>query len=1095
VSRACRRRDGGIRLGVVRVVQAAWLSAVLCVAAVIGAAPATAASASPHWSIFSESQPTYFRAGDTSDAYVLVVRNDGALPTTHGSVVTLTDTLPSGVTATKVSVTGEAANGNGSPKYAMACAIVPAPERVECTYEESASHGAVLAGATFVVTITVSIDAGVKTLEANSATISGGGAPGAATEETTPIDAEPVPFGLSLFDVGIADESGSPDTQAASHPYELTTSLAFNVSAREGPPLESPLANAAPKDLEVAFPPGLIGNPKAVPQCSQQAFLELEALNCPLDSQVGTVKPYFYGSFHSAVYPVFNIVPPSGEPAELGFSVAGIGHIPLFFHVLPNKNGEYRLTASLNDIPESGPLQGAILTLWGVPADGNHDLEREGTFGQGHEQDGESCKPQVEVEGGVEKQVSCPSGIAARPFLTLPSKCQASELPVGVETDSWENPGPPFQSPATKPIAAEAITGCEQLSFAPSLWLAPETTQAGAPSGYTIDVHVPQNEDPTALATPDLRKAVVSLPAGVVVSPSVTNGLQDCTEEQFAPQSLTAASCPARSQLGTVKIVTPLLSSPLEGQVFLGQPDCAPCTPGDAQEGRLVRLLLQAEGSGLTVKLAGSGSIDQSTGQLTVTFDESPQLPFEELKLTLDGGSTAPLANSSSCGVPLSASSQLTPYSSETPAEPTSEPFELSGCPPARFDPSFLAGTSNNQAGAFSPLTVTLSRTDQEEDLERLTVQLAPGLLGTLSKVALCAEAQAQAGACGPQSEVGSATVEAGPGSDPAVLEGRVYLTGPYHGAPFGLSIVVPAVAGPFDLGTIDVRARIDVDPSTAALTVTSDPLPQTLDGIPLQIKAVNLDIDREGFIFNPTDCQPLGIQATLASSNNALASVSSRFQAANCATLAFKPKLTGLAHAKTSKAGGAYLHMRLVSSPGQANIAKVKVDLPKQLPVRLSTLQKACLAAVLQANPARCPAASVVGGVTVLTPILRQPLVGPVYLVSRGGAATPELEFVLQGEGVSVDVVGQAIIKHGVIAAAFSSLPDVPISTLGLVLGNGPHSLLATNLPARAKRSLCGGSLAIPTEITGQNGAVLKQTTRLAVLGCPRRGAAKRKA
>jgi uncharacterized repeat protein (TIGR01451 family) len=1078
-----------------RVVRAARLSMVLCVAAAIGAAPATAATPGPHWSIVSESQPTYFKAGDTSDAYVLIVRNDGALPTTHGSVVTVTDTLPPGITATNVSARGEAANGNASPTYLMTCVIASGPASVTCTYQESASHGAVLAGATIVVTITVSIPAGDHSLEPNSAMVSGGGASGAATEETTPIDAEPVPFGLSLFDVGIADESGSPDTQAASHPYELTAFLAFNISAREGPPHEEPLASAAPKDLEVRFPPGMVGNPNAVPQCSQQAFLELEALNCPLDSQVGTVKPYFYGSFHSAVYPVFNIVPPSGEPAELGFSVAGIGHIPLFFHILPNKKGEYALTASLNDIPESGPLQGAILTLWGVPADGNHDLEREGTFGQGHEQDGESCKPQVEVEGGVERQQSCPSGIAARPFLTLPSKCQAKELPVGVQTDSWENPGPPFQSRSAEATAGEAITGCDQLSFTPSLWLAPETTQAGAPSGYTIDVHVPQNEDPTALATPALRKAVVSLPAGVVLSPSVANGLQDCTEEQFAPQSLTTASCPARSLLGTVKIVTPLLSSPLEGQIFLGKPDCEPCTPGDAQEGRLVRLLLQAEGSGVTVKLEGSGSIDQSTGQLTVTFDESPQLPFEELKLTLDGGSTAPLANSSTCGVPLSASSQLTPYSSETPAEPSSEPFELSGCPPARFDPSFLAGTSNNQAGAFSPLTVTLSRSDQEEDLERLTVQLAPGLLGTLSKVALCAEAQAQAGACGPQSEVGSATVEAGPGSDPAVLEGHVYLTGPYNGAPFGLSIVVPAVAGPFDLGTIDVRARIAVDPSTAALTLTSDPLPQSLDGIPLQIKAVNLDIDREGFIFNPTDCQPLGIQATLESSNNALASVSSRFQAANCATLAFKPKLTGLAHAETSKAGGAYLHMRLVSSPGQANIAKVKVDLPKQLPARLSTLQQACLAAVLQADPARCPAASVVGSVTVLTPILRQALVGPVYLVSRGGTATPELEFVLQGEGVSVDVVGQAIIKHGVIAAAFSSLPDVPISTLGLVLGNGPHSLLATNLPARARRSLCGQSLAIPTEITGQNGAVVKQTTKLAILGCPRRATAKRKA
>ncbi len=1096
MSEVRRQRDGGIRLEIGAFVRVAWLLAALFILGAIGAAPSMAAPASPHWSIVSEPQPTYFKAGDTSDAYVLIVRNDGALPTTHGSVVTVTDTLPSGVTATNVSARGEAANGNGLPKYEMTCSIAPAPGPVTCTYEEDASRGEVLAGATIVVTITVSVSGAAKALGPNVATVAGGGAPSASAEETTPIDTEPVPFGLSLFDVGIADEGGNAETQAGSHPYELNASLAFNVSAREGPPSEEPLANAAPKDLEVDFPPGLIGNPTAVPQCSQQAFLELEVLNCPLDSQVGTVKPFFYGSFHPAVYSVFNVVPPAGEPVELGFSVAGIGHIPMFFHL--RGNGEYGLTAFLNDVPETGPLQGAILTLWGVPADGDHDLEREGTFGQGRQQDGEFCKPSVKVEGGVEKQVSCASGIAARPFLTLPSSCRGEPLSgepsVRTRGDSWENPEPePRLLLGKQPLSA--ITGCEQLSFTPSLVLAPETTQAGAPSGYTIDVHVPQNEDPTALATPDLRKAVVSLPAGVVVSPSVANGLQGCSEVQFQLRSLTAATCPARSRIGTVKIATPLLSSPLEGHVFLGEPQCAPCTPADAQEGRLVRLLVQAQGSGVTVKLAGSGSIDQSTGQLTVTFDESPQLPFEELKLTLDGGSTAPLANPTACGTPLSATSQLTPYSSETPAEPSSEPFAVSGCPPAQFHPSFLAGTTNNQAGAFSPLTVTLSRTDQDEDLQGVTVHLPPGLLGMLSKVGLCAEAQARAGACPPQSEIGSATVGAGPGADPVFLNGRVYLTGPYEGAPFGLSIVVPAVAGPLDLGTIDVGARIDVDPSTAALTIASDPLPQSLDGIPLQIKTVNLDIDRQGFVFNPTDCQALGIQGTLESSDGALASVSSRFQAANCATLAFKPRLSGLTHAKTGKADGAYLHMRLESPPGQANIAKVKVDIPKQLPVRLTTLQHACLAAVLEADPAGCPAASVVGSVTVITPVLRHALVGPVYLVSHGRASSPTLEFVLQGEGVTVDVVGQAIIKHGVISAAFRSLPDVPISTLGLVLGAGPHSLLAANVPAKAHGSLCGQSLAMDTAVTGQNGAVRRQTTKLAVLGCPKRHAPTRKA
>ncbi len=1072
------------------------LAAVLAIGA-IGAAPSIAASAGPHWSIVSESEPTYFKLGDTSDAYVVIVRNDGALPTTKGSTVTVADTPPLGVVVTGVSAGGEAANGNGSPKYKPTCSIPSAPEPVTCVYEHD-PQGVILPGATIVMTITVSVSGAESAETPNVATVSGGGAPSASTQAKTPIDAGPIPFGLSFFDVDIADEGGVADTQAGSHPYELTASLAFNVSARETHPREGLLANAAAKDLAVALPPGLVGNPNVVPRCSQQDFLEGEGLGCPLDTQVGTVKLYFYGSFHSAVYPVFNVVPPAGQLAELGFSVAGIGHIPLFFHLPVNEAGEYGLTALLNDIPESGPLQGAILTLWGVPADGDHDLEREGTYGQGRQQDGEFCKPMVEVKGAVETQTGCPSGVAAKPFLTLPSACRG-EVSVGASGDSWQSPEPePRATLGSQAVGAP--TGCERLGFTPTLALAPETTQAGAPSGYTIDVHVPQNEDPTALATPDLRRAVVRLPAGVVVSPSVANGLQGCSDAQFQLRSLTSASCPARSQIGTVKIATPLLSSPLEGQVFLGEPQCAPCTPADAQEGRLVRLLVQAQGSGVTVKLAGSGSIDQSTGQLTVTFDESPQLPFEELKLTLDGGATAPLANPTTCGTQLSATSQLTPYSSETPAEPSSEPFAVGGCPPAQFHPSFLAGTTNNQAGAFSPLTVTLSRTDQDEDLEHVTLQLPPGLLGMLAKVPLCAEAQARAGACGPQSEIGSVTVGAGPGADPVFLAGHVYLTGRYEGAPFGLSIVVPAVAGPFDLGTIDVGARIEVDPRSAALTVSSDPLPQQLDGIPLQLKTVNLDIDRAGFVLNPTDCRALGIQGTLQSSDGAVASVSSSFQAANCATLPFKPWLSGLTHAHTGKVDGAYLHMRLDTAPGQANIADVKIDVPKQLPVRLTTLQHACLAAVLEANPAGCPAASVVGSVTVITPVLRHALVGPVYLVSHGGASPPGLEFVLQGEGVTVDIVGHTTIRHGVISAAFSSLPDVPISTLGLVLGAGPHSLLAANLPVKAKGSLCGQSLAMATAITGQNGAVRRQTTRLAVLGCrrrhaPRHGASKRRA
>jgi len=1058
---------------------------------------APAVPAGPHWSIVSQSEPTYFKPGDTNDAYRLIVRNDGSLPTAHASTVTIADTLPAGVTATKVSARGQGPNGSASPAYSLVCSQAPIPRPVTCTYSEGEEEGTVLPGATIVMTITVSVAESAASLAPNVATVSGGGAPSAATSETTTIDREPVPFGLSYFNVDLLSQSGEADTQAGSHPYELTASLGFNISGREEPPSgESPLANAAPRDLEVQLPPGLIGDPNAVPRCSQRAFLEREKLACPLDTQVGTVKPLFYGRFASAVFPLYDLVPPPAEPAELGFAIAHVGHVPIFLN-LRNRRG-YGLAASLDQIPETGPFQGAILTLWGVPAAASHDLEREGTRGEGS-QEGEVCQPTVKVIGGAEEQQPCPSGAPARPFLTLPSQCQSPGLGLGVEYDSWQHPV--RERFLQEPALAQAITGCELLSFSPSLLLAPETTQAGAPSGYTIDVRMPQSEEPGALATPALRNAVVRLPAGVVLSPSAANGLQDCTPQQFEPPgaepgSSRPAECPSQSRIGAVKIATPLLASPLEGDVFLGAPECAPCSPAAAQEGKLLRLLIQARQASATVKLEGAVSIDQATGALTASFDDLPELPLEDVQLTLAGGQNAPLANPPGpCGAALAAASQLTPYSSETPAEPSSEPFALSGCAQPTFAPSFVAGTTNNQAGAASPLTVTLSRSDQDEDLRRLSVRLAPGLLATLAKVVPCPEARAQAGSCEPQSRVGSVVVGAGPGPNPLFLEGSVYLTGPYQGAPFGLAIVVPVLAGPLDLGTIDLRARIEVSPSTAALTIASDPLPQSLDGIPLALKTIHLDVDREGFVVNPTNCRALAIEGVLDSSVGATATVSSRFQAANCATLPFKPRLSGLTHAKTSKADGAYLHMRLESAPGQANIAKLKVDVPRQLPVRLTTLQNACTVAVLQANPASCPAASVVGSVTVITPVLRHALVGPVYLVSHGGAQTPDLEFVLQGEGVTVDVVGQTIIGHGVISAVFRSLPDVPISRLGLVLSPGPHSLLAANLPAKAKRSLCGQSLAMATAITAQNGAVVKQTTKISVLGCPRRKASKHSA
>lgn len=1063
------------------------LLVVMMLAAGADAPGALASTAAPHWRIVSESLPTRFTAGAASDAYVLIVRNDGARRTGRGEAIALTDTLPAGVSASGIAARGEEPNGLGFPEFNMSCPVTKVTGTFTCTYDaEAEKQPAVLPGAVVVVTIPVSVPEDVATLT-NEASIAGGGAPEATTEEKTTIEPTPAPFALSLFDMEAVGETGEADTQAGSHPFELTTTLAFTVLAREViGASESLQASAAPKDLEVALPPGLVGNANAVPRCSQRAFLEGETTHCPLDSQVGTIKPFFYGRFLMHPAPVYDVVPPPGQLAELGFA-SRFGRAAMFLHV--RSNGDYGLAVALNDIPETGPLQGAILTLWGVPASSTHDLEREGALGEGRAE-GEFCSPKVEVNAaGVEEAQGCPDGAGAKPFLTLPSACQEMRLAEGVEDDTWEDPS--LEAFPEELLPTSAITGCEQLPFTPSLTLAPETTQAGAPSGYTLGVRLPQNESPSALASADVRSVQVALPAGVTLSPSFANGLQACSHEQFAPppserNTAAPAACPSRSQIGTVKIATPLLASPLEGEVYVGEPACTPCGPTDAQEGRLLRLLVQAQGAGLTVKLEGAASIDQATGQLTVRFEQIPQLPFEDVQLTLDGGANAPLVNSSSaCGTPLTASARLTPYGGETPAQPTSEPITLVGCPSPRFQPAFTAGTTNDDAGAFSPLAVAFARGEGEEGLRSFSVRLAPGLLAMLSKVHPCPEAQAQVSACIPQSQIGTVTITAGAGADPLQLTGSVYLTGPRAGAPFGLSIVVPAVAGPLSLGTIEVGASIAVNPRTAALSIVSEPLPQSVDGIPLQIRTVALDIDRAGFVFNPTDCRTLAIAGTLTSAQGATAAVSSRFQAADCATLRFRPRLTALTHAHAGRQDGVHLHVRVVSASGQANIAELKLDLPKRMVPRLSTLQEACPVSVFDDDPASCPASSVVGSATVLTPLVRQPFDGPVYVLSRGGKAAPEIALVLQGEGIVLEVVGEAKVRKGIESVAFRALPDVPFSELDVLLDAGRHSLLGANLPAKAHGSLCAGRLAMPSEITAQDGAVVKQTTIVSVSGC----------
>jgi hypothetical protein len=664
----------------------------------------------------------------------------------------------------------------------------------------------------------------------------------------------------------------------------------------------------------------------------------------------------------------------------------------------------------------------------------------------------------------------------------------------------------------------------------------PDTLLADEPVGLGVDINVPQPEQPGITATPHLRDATVTLPEGMSVSPGVVDGIEACDAtgprgiNVTGPESeeigldgelqLAPGHCPDASIVGTAEAVTPLLNAPVKGHVYLARPGCGGagqprCTEQDALDGNLYRLYLELGGSGefadagVQIKVPGNVEANPATGQLTTTFVGNPQLPFSDLKVRLNGGPRAPLDNPAVCG-PATTTARFTPWSAPgvtpapesllMPGTPDATPFstfEVVGCAsPPGLKPGFIAGTVTPQAGQFSQFTLNLTRQDREQYVKGIQVHTPPGLLGMLSSVTLCQEPAANAGSCPEASKIGTTRVASGAGSHPFEIGGNVYLTGPYAGSPFGLSIVTDAVAGPFNLGLVVVRARIDVDPTNSTLTVTTDEtgphaVPQIIFGVPLRLQRISVDIDRPGFMFNPTDCNQLQVTAAVSGNQNAVADVASPFAVGGCKSLAFKPKFTVSTSGRTSRARGASIDAKLSYPAGsmgaEANIARAKVSLPRQLPSRLTTLQKACTSAVFNRNPTECPAASVVGIVRARTPVLPVGLSGPVYFVSHGGESFPSLVVVLQGDGVRVDLTGTTFInKANITSTTFKTVPDVPVNTFELYLPQGKFSALAAN------GNLCKSQnkLKMPTEFIAQNGAVMRTTTAIKVTGCkPKKG------
>jgi uncharacterized repeat protein (TIGR01451 family) len=1083
-----------------------WATRLAVLAGLMVLVPSAAAqTAGPGWEASTTVWPAHIAPGGTGIVFINVM-NVGAAGSTGPVVVT--DTLPSGLIATASGTSlAEGKRPTNEPKlWDCSGTQVVACENDPTELPSLTGGGGVPAYSPNRgrfdprIAIEVTAESGVSGTLINHVSVAGGGAASTASStEPITISETPATFGLENFDVAFSNADGSADLQAGSHPYAASFTLAFNtVGKTDGPELgEEIRVPQQPRNVEVELPPGLIGNPSAVPQCPRELF-ENDGIEegCPPNTQIGVVHLTSGVTVEPPGEPVYNLVPPPGKPAEFGFTIVGN---PTYLEGLPRTESDNGITTNVFNVPQRN-VQESIVTLWGNPGDPTHAQWLA------------SCQSE-----------QCTDNLSqSAPFLTLPTACGPPQK-FTVRMHPW------FDEATTSETTvrshdnegnARGYTGCERLSFAPTVKVAPETAQADSPTGLTAEVTPPTGGLLTkeGLSSSDIQDATVTLPEGLVINPGQAAGLSACQESEDGVGTRAAPSCPASSKVGTVSVDTPLLPDKLLGDVYV-----LPSNPPE------VKLLVAASADGVNLKLIGVVHLNGATGQLTTKFEGTPELPFTNFKLTFDGGARAALDSPTQCGT-YTTTTDFTSWSSPlvVDAFPTSGFAITAGpgggpCPssPLPFSPSMTAGSTNDQAGGFTGFSFLLQRDDGQQRVEKMQFTEPAGLAGLISQVSQCAEPQATHGTCSSASQIGHAVVTAGAGTSPLVLpqpgapEIPIYLTGPYAGAPFGLSIVTPVIAGPFNLGTIVTRAKIDVNPHTAQITITTDPLPRIIDGVPTDLRAINAVVDRPGFLFNPTSCSAQAFNGAASSYGGASAPLSTRFAIGACRGLGFHPLFAASTQGVTSKRNGASLIVKVASKQGpstdsEANIAKVDVSLPLALPSRLTTLQKACTEAQFAANPAGCPEASNVGTAVAHTPVLPVPLTGPAYLVSHGGAAFPDLVVVLQGDGVTIELVGNTQIKKGITFSRFESVPDAPISSFELKLPESSHSVLAANknlcattktimsskrvtkrvhghvkhLLVKVTRSV-PETLLMPTTITAQNGAVLSQQTKIAVTGC----------
>ena len=877
-----------------------------------------------------------------------------------------------------------------------------------------------------------------------------------------------------------ASPAGVLANQAGSHPDVAATGFSITTAVT---PANQELPTEELRDATVEIPPGLVGNPQAVPRCPVADLRFEDVKLCPRESQIGVARlrnsKFDAGEAETdeEFFALYNMEPPPGVPGLLGFQTFGV---QVFVAVKLRTGSDYGLTVSSHDANQTEPFKGFSFEVWGTPGDASHDLFRDACMGPGVK-----YKEMWAVTGK-----SCPSSEAdPRAFLTLPTSC-LGPLQTNLAIRGWlggEDTASFTSHDLGEPPVPVGNEGCDKVPFEPTLKARPTTDVADAPSGLDVDLHIPQEAlgDPKAEAVQsDLKDAVVRLPEGMTVNPSGANGLDACSAAQIELHGEGPPHCPDASKIGTVEVKTPLLGHPLPGALYVAKPFENPF-------GTLLALYLVVDDpqSGIVIKLAGKAEADPHTGQLTSTFEDNPQAPVEDVTLHVKEGAHAPLRTPPTCGH-YTTTSQLTPWTAaDGGGGQTASPADTytiargpgGGCATSAGalpnSPTLEAGTTSAIAGSYAPLVIDLRRPDDSQQFSKVTLTPPPGLLAKLAGTAYCPEsalaaAAARKGAaekaspsCPADSRLGSVSAAAGAGPSPYWATGDAYLAGPYKGAPFSMAIITPAVAGPFDLGTVVVRVALHIDPSTAQVTAVSDPLPEILQGIPLDVRAARVVIDRPQFTLNGTGCDPFAFSGQLTSTLGQTVPLSERFQLAECARLGFKPHvslgLTGGIHRGDYQALDAVVRPRA----GDANIARSVVRMPRSVFVAQEHIRTVCTRVQFAANA--CPKGSVYGRAVARSPLVDYTLSGPVYLRSSDNEL-PDAVADLHGpdsQPVHIEVAIRNDSLRGGLRATVLAAPDAPVSYFRLELFGAQKALLVNS------RSICARPYRATVSMLAHNG------------------------